>query len=141
MKITIDFETRSRVSLPDVGAWLYSVQPSTEPIILSWSDGFIYENQWNRGEPWPTELFTLLSDPNMTVEAHSAFFEWCIWHNICVPRYGWPEIEWNHWRCSRSKAAACSLPKSLGPAGKILRLPVVKDEALGKAAMMKMSKP
>ncbi len=139
-KITIDFETRSRVSLAKVGAWLYSIDSSTEPIMLSWSDGLIYENQWNIGEPPPLELFGLITNGTV-VEAHSSFFEWAIWHNICVPRYGWPAIEWPRWRCSRSKVAACSLPKSLGPAGKILNLATVKDEAEGKWAMLKMSKP
>ncbi len=140
-KLTIDFETRSRVSLQKVGAWLYSIHPSTEPTIVSWSDGFIHENQWNRGDPPPLELFKLVRDSETVVEAHSSFFEWAIWHNICVPRYNWPAIEWSKWRCSKSKVAACSLPKSLGPAGKILNLAVVKDEADGKWAMLKMSKP
>lgn len=140
-KITFDFETRSHVSLPKVGAWLYSIDPSTEPIILSWSDGFMEEGQWNLGDPPPAELFHLIGGNGAVVEAHSSFFEWAIWHNICVPRYKWPAIEWHRWRCTLSKAAACSLPKGLGAAGKILNLRIVKDEAEGKWAMLKMSRP
>jgi len=141
IRVTMDFETRSRISLTKVGAWLYSIDPSTEPIVLAWSDGMLEEGQWHIGNPKPDQLFNLINANGAVVEAHSAFFEYCIWHNICVPRLGWPPIEWSKWRCSKSKVAACSLPKSLGPAGKILNLKTVKDEAWGKWAMMKMSRP
>lgn len=140
-KVSFDFETRSRESLKRVGAWLYSLHPSTEPIIIAWSDGLLEEGQWNRGDLAPHELFRLLRDQEVLVEAHNAFFEYAIWHNICVPRYGWPAIEWSRWRCSLSKAAACSVAKGLGNAGHMLGLSVVKEEALGRAAMLKMAKP
>lgn len=140
-RVTMDFETRSRVSLAKIGAWLYSIDPSTEPIALAWSDGILEEGQWHNGDPAPMELFNLINGNGAVVEAHNAFFEWCIWNNICVPRFKWPVIDWHRWRCSLSKVAACSLPKSLGSAGKILNLKTVKDEAWGKWAMMKMSKP
>jgi len=141
MKITIDFETRSHADLNKVGAWMYSIHPSTEPLVIAWSDGLIYENQWNIGEPPPRELFDLIRDPAAIVEAHSAFFEYCIWNNVCIPRLKWPVIPWEKWRCSQSKVAACSLPKSLGAAGRILNLSVVKDELTGKMILSKMSKP
>lgn len=139
-KITIDFETRSEISLKQVGAWIYSKYPSTEVMCLSWSDGNLESGQWQIGDPEPVNLFKLVSNGNV-VEAHNSFFETCIWLNICHRRYGWPEIPFSAWRCSAAKAAAASLPRELGEAGRVMKLSTVKDETYGRWAMLKLSKP
>lgn len=38
-KITIDFETRSRVNLKTHGTWVYAIDPSTEVMCISWRCG------------------------------------------------------------------------------------------------------
>lgn len=74
------------------------------------------------------------------VEAHNAFFERGIWANIMVPRYGWPAVQPDQWRCSAAKAAAYALPRGLDDVITALKLPIHKDMA-GHKLMMKMNKP
>lgn len=138
-RLTIDFETNSEANLAEVGAWLYSRHPSTNVMCVGWSDGFVRDGQWKFGDPRPSALFSMIRDYEVSV-AHNSFFEMCIWMNVCAARYGWPQVPFEKWRCSASKAAACSIPRSLGSAGRSLRLNVVKDEGDGKSAMLKLSK-
>lgn len=139
MKLTIDFETSSDVSLRDVGAWMYSRHPSTEVMCVGWSDGALEHGQWKRGNPPPRDLIRLVLMAGV-VEAHNAFFEYCIWYNVCVFKYKWPPVMDIKWRCSASKAAAMGLPRSLGEGGRAMGLAVVKDEAEGRSAMLKLSR-
>jgi DNA polymerase len=74
------------------------------------------------------------------LEAHNAGFEFAIWHNIMVPRYGWPEVDLRRWYCSAAKAASYGLPRSLDGATSALGLSQVKDKA-GHRLMMKLCKP
>lgn len=85
------------------------------------------------------ELFYWIMGGNL-VEAHNAWFERGVWKNIMEPRYGWPAIAGDQWRCSAAKAAAHSLPRGLDDACHALGLSIRKDAAGGKV-MMKMNKP
>ncbi len=138
-RVTVDFETRSRVDLKVVGAWAYSRHESTDATCLGWQLNE-RSGQWQMGDPPPGELFAVL-DVGIEVEAHNAFFEWCIWKNVCVRKYGWPAIlDWQ-WRCSASRAAAMSIPRSLSGAGNAMDLDEVKDEFEGKSALTKTFRP
>lgn len=153
LKATVDFESRSVASLRDVGAWKYSLHPSTEIMCLVyrlpyWADG--RTALWT--PPYPhldiPENFdgeTLLElcdwiDAEGLLEAHNAFFERAIWTNILTPRYGFPLPAGHTWRCSAAKAAAHALPRKLEDAGVALSLDVQKDTE-GHRLMMKLSKP
>lgn len=72
--------------------------------------------------------------------AHNAFFEFCIYTNILVKRYGWPSIPFRQFRCTAAKAAACALPRNLEGAGAAMRLSTQKDKR-GYVAMMATCKP
>lgn len=72
--------------------------------------------------------------------AHNAFFETCIYKNILVRRYGWPDIPFESFRCTAAKAAACALPRALEGAGEAMQLSVQKDKR-GYVAMMATCKP
>lgn len=140
--IYLDFETRSKASLKDVGAWEYSCHPSTEVMCLGWSDDGIRIEQWDmygitNGNL--KELHRRIASGEK-IEAHSASFEICIWLNICVPKMGWPMPKLDQWWCSAGKAAACGLPRNLAEAGKAMNLKEVKDESR-KNAMLKLSIP
>lgn len=131
--IHIDFETRSEVSVWDVGAWAYSCHPSTEVLCIAYArdDGEIFlENNPGAGMP----LFG-----NGVFIAHNAFFERCIWENVLCKKYKWPFMP-AQWQCSAAMAAAHALPRSLAGCAEALGLDVSKDMA-GKRIMMKMSKP
>lgn len=146
MKISIDFETRSEADLKVVGAWMYSIHPSTSVMCIEWNCSNGERGLWHRAHRTMPEggikalqrLHELL--PGALVESHNAFFERAIWNNICVPKMGWPAIADDRWRCSAAKAAACALPRPLGQAGIAMKLSEVKDEE-GKRIMMKLSRP
>lgn len=150
-RATIDFETRSAVKIRMSGSWRYSVDPSTEPLCLAyrlphwkaqrvelWHPAFPHLGIEESHDPL-RELFDWIQHGE-AIEAHNAFFERGIWTNIMVPRFGWPSIQWNQWRCSAAKAAACALPRGLDEAATALRLAIRKD-AEGHKLMLKLSKP
>lgn len=145
-KITIDFETRSACPI-DMGAWLYSLHPTTEPMVLSYKIGDGPTRRWHPGyahlgieeSPYPQDLMDAIED-GWLVEAHNRFFEFCIWSNIMVPLYGWVEIRREQWRCSAAKASYYGLPRALENAVKALGLPIEKDME-GNKLMKKISKP
>ena len=91
------------------------------------------------------------------VEAHAHWFEFCMWRHQLVPKFGFPSIADDQWRCSAAKAASHALPRALDDAlhalasGVAARLMGVADDgehmgrprkdAEGQAVMRKVSKP
>lgn len=130
----LDFELRSRCDLVKRGTWNYSIDPSTEILCLSYAiDG---------GEPvichppihglpamnWPPmELIELSQLPDTEIHAHNAFFERCIWLNICHKRLGWPAVDPMKWRCTLAICAYHALPRKLEHAGIALKMKHQKD--------------
>jgi DNA polymerase len=167
MRATIDFETRSALKIQTVGAWIYSIHFSTEPICLAYALGETdepilwapdwamdivgpwYETAhgvplwldcpWLHPGPCPEPLVEAIVSGSQ-VEAHNAFFERSIWSNIMRPRFGWPEIPESAWRCSAAKASAYALPRALEDAVAALDLPYPKDMD-GHRTMQKVSRP
>ncbi len=153
MRITFDFETRSRCDLKKSGAYKYSLDPSTQPTCLAIKvrnpsglnpNTFLkfkeINQQWRR---LPLDFrvgWIFYIDHQYLFTAHNAFFEKCIYENILVKRYGWPSIPPRLYRCTAAKAAACALPRSLEKAGEALKLSAQKDYR-GYAAMMATCKP
>jgi DNA polymerase len=147
---TIDFETKSECEIKKTGSWIYSKHPTTDVFCLAyrlpyWPEGKV--ELWHRSHDQffiaeseiPYELFKWIEQGGL-VEAHNAFFERVIWRHIMTPRYGWPEVPENQWRCSASRASAASLPRDLENACKAMGLPIEKDME-GRRLMLKMAKP
>ena len=152
MRLTIDFETRSACDIKKAGAWRYSEDPSTEVICCAVKADDDLTAIWFPKWSWDLlpedhdlpiladhELFTLLRTAE-TIEAHNAEFEVSEWQNVCVPKYGWPEVPYDKIRCSLAKCSYHALPRGLGDACKALGLGVQKDDE-GKKLMLKMCKP
>lgn len=137
--IYIDFETRSEVNLLKTGAWKYAQSATTKPLCLAWAikDGPI--QLWKLDEDMPGDLKYYI-EYGFNVEAHNAGFERAIWRNIMTPRFGWPGIPDNQWRCSASFAAAHAIPRSLEWACIAMDTEFKKNKE-GHAIMMKMCKP
>lgn len=135
--VTGDFETRSRVDLTVVGAWRYSVDPSTEVLCFHWAidDGPV--QRWRPGLPPPLDLFEALGE-GAVFEAHSAFFEWCVWHNVMSKRHGWPRLRSGRVMCTAARAAVACLPRRLEQAAIHAGCEYLK---LDDSAMKKLSKP
>ena len=153
MKITIDFETRSAVPIKRSGSWRYALDSSTQIMCLAWKvedsapkvwlpDWIIQEYDLELGgllTDDPTELQNFIKS-GAIIEAHNAFFERSIWRNIMVPKYKWPDIKNENWRCSAAKCAAHSLPRALGDAARVMNLDVQKDVE-GKKMIQRLCKP
>ena len=141
----MDFETRSKVNLKQVGLYVYADNPSTEVLCLAYAFDDEPVQLWHSERPGhpalplPTELLLALSDPANVVEAHNANFERVIYRSKLVP-HGWPSIHDSAWRCSAAKAAAHNLPRSLDMASGAMGLPLKKDKE-GHKLMLKMCKP
>ncbi len=139
--IYLDFETRSEVDIWKVGAWNYSVHPSTEILCmaLAMGEGFVNIYEGNLANTQPHMLLKYM-DNTWVFHAHYSMFENYIWHNILVKRYGWPVIPLRQWRCTAALAAAHALPRALDKAALALDLSEKKDME-GKRTMLKMCKP
>ena len=165
MKLTIDFETRSRASLTKCGPHVYAEHPSTQVICMAvkvdntpagiWIPNYflhkieaLHSHKVNRivspkqdllyGMPlFPASRVRSLIYIADTIEAHNAFFEKCIYYTRL---HDWPKILEHKWRCSAAKAAAFSLPRGLDDACQVLNLPIRKDKQ-GSFVMHKLCKP
>ena len=154
---TIDFETYSEAGLywdgsryvsmhgsnkasdkglSGVGSAVYAEHPSTEVLTLSYRLPGQPIRRWRPGMPAPTDLFEWTGP----IEAHNVMFERQIWEHVCTPRYGFPPIAPDRWRCSMAKARVVGLPGALGNLTKVLNTAVVKD-ADGKRLLDKFSMP
>jgi DNA polymerase len=149
--ISIDFETRSEEDLQRVGSWKYSRHPSSDITCIGWHIP---------GQPQPKcaansniaskavvaagadlrELLWYAANTDIPFEAHGAPFERSMWENTAVPRYGWPQIAPERWRCTMARARGISLPGGLEKAAEALRLSVSKDME-GSKIMRRMCKP
>lgn len=113
--IYLDFETKSYAVLDktkSVGVWCYSEHWSTDVICLSYAidDGPI--KSWWPGLPDPGDLFDAI-EAGHHLEALNYSFEYSIWHNVMVKRYGWPAVDIKRWQDVGAVAAYLALPTSL----------------------------
>lgn len=149
-RVTFDFETRSRSNLKLEGAYKYSLDPTTRPTCLAFKihgeksryflDFTAINRKWKDQPERLREMWKGFIDGGYLFSAHNAFFETCIYKNILVKRYGWPDIPFDRFRCTAAKAAACALPRALGNAGEAMKLRIQKDKR-GYDAMMATCKP
>lgn len=138
--IYIDFETYSEADIRDCGAYKYSVHPSTEVLCMAFAIDDQPVELWTPDNGCNlSQLFSLINSGSL-VEAHNAFFERCIWQNVAVRLYGFPQVQHKQWRCSAARVASLALPRSLADAAKILECKNQKDEEGGKT-MLKLCKP
>lgn len=125
-----------------VGAARYSEHESTEVLVMNYDllDGHGVR-QWYPGWPAPQDMFDHLARGG-TLEAHNLPFERWIWRNVCIRRYGWPDLDQYEAQlfCSMAKCRAYAYPPSLDQATKIANVSEKKDPE-GAALMKKFSMP
>lgn len=126
--------------LPSIGAAVYSEHPSTEVLSCAYDlrDGHGIK-LWIPTNAPPDDLFLHLSQGRL-LESWNIAFEYWIWMNVCVRKYGWPPLPILQLRCAAAKSRAFSLPGSLDPAGKVLNIQNKKNED-GKRLLNKFSMP
>lgn len=124
-----------------VGAAAYSEHPTTRVLCLRFKlPGDATTEHWRPGLPLPQRLFNHLAAGGLA-EAHNVMFEYLIWENVCVPKYGFPSLKpWVHQlRCSMAKARVNALP---GPLAQLsIVLGVTLKDTDGKRLLDKFSRP
>jgi DNA polymerase bacteriophage-type len=151
VKITVDFETQSRANLKKVGAYEYSMCPSTIATCLGFKANtdsknylFKYHQMQMPFKKFPIKFqdqwLEWLFNPDFVFSAHNAFFEQCIFKNVLTKKFGWPEIPIQKFRCTAAKAAAVAIPRNLDGAGQVMSLPIQKSYE-GHRIMLKLCKP
>lgn len=143
MRITIDFETRSRIDIKKAGAFRYASDPSTEILCLCWK----YPNSpkvytWSPFRIDSDDIEILFEDivDGAEISAHNAHFEWAMWNYCAVKKYNFPALYFEHVICTAAKANALALPRDLETCARVLGLPSQKDKE-GSRIMLKMCKP
>jgi DNA polymerase bacteriophage-type len=134
--VYMDFETYSEISVKDVGAWRYAMDPSTEVLCLAYSIDRGPVRMWRRGDQDPEDLLDAVRS-GASVHAHNAAFEYAVWNYV---QTHWPRLERSQMRCTAALAAFHSLPFALDRVASILGTEVQKD-ADGKRLLTKFSKP
>jgi DNA polymerase len=140
MIYSIDFETRSKANLPDVGLDIYANDPTTEVLCIAF--GTTPEDVTVKGPLKKFSIMPLLDHvaSGGKIQAWNAMFEYAIWNCVCVPKYGWPELKLEQCIDSMAIAAANNVPQSLDDAGDFLATDYKKD-GIGKKLIQKLSKP
>lgn len=142
MIYSIDFETRSKANLPDVGLDIYANDPTTEVLCIAFGTNPDNVRVKNPKDPINTQVWPLVQHVSRggKIQAWNAMFEYAIWNCVCVPKYGWPELKLEQVIDSMAIAAANNVPQSLDDAGTFMDSEHKKD-AIGKRLIMKLSKP
>lgn len=144
--VIIDYETYSEADLKKVGAWEYSVHPSTEILCAAWRVGTRESLKSSQVQTWCPRFdknkkdmkafFDAILTPGAIIVAHNALFEQVITHNVLL-EYSLPP---ERWLCTASLAAAHALPRNLERAAIVMGLPVKKDMD-GRRLILKWCKP
>ena len=126
--------------LPVVGAAVYAQHPSTEVLCMAYDlkDG-TGRHFWHPGMPPPQPLLDFVARGG-EVEGWNVAFEWWIWNEVCVRRYGWPPLAQEQTYDAMAKARAFALPGSLGNVSDVLALSRKKDPD-GDRLLKKFSMP
>lgn len=138
----IDFETYSRIDLRVRGLDEYSNDCSTGVHCLGYAFGTGGVCLWSAYGNNDVQLSSVLAHVRKggEVVAHNAAFEIAIWNNVCVPRYGWPELRVEQCRCTMAQAYAMAIPASLEMAAIAMGIRNRKDVS-ASLLMLKLAKP
>ncbi len=134
--------SQGKKGLQVVGASVYTEHPTAEVLSAHYDlcDGRGVR-RWHPGDPPPLDLFAHVA-AGKPLDAHNAMFEYLVWTNICVPKYGWPPLDTLQFplRCTMATARTNNLPGALEKLGDALDLDVKKDKE-GKRLLDRFSKP
>ena len=134
-KIHIDFETRSDIDLKKQGLDVYASSPFTDILCMAFIDSAGLMKIWKRGEPFPSSI-----DMDSEFYAQNASFEFAIWNQIGVKKYGWPTLPVERLHCTLAMALTHALPGSLEKMAPALGIEKQKDMA-GNRIMLQLSRP
>jgi len=136
-----DIETRSAVSLRESGAYIYSIDSTTQPLCPVYAIDDTEPQLWLPAGPAPSVFLEIAANPKgWRLVAHNYEFERAILENILIPRYGFRPIPLEAQHCTQRLALANAYPAELDLLAQALSLPYRKDPAARKA-MLAVSRP
>jgi len=139
-----DAESRSKASLPKVGAARYASHPSTEVLCVAYAIDHGPVRICHPGDPDSAEFREVMAkaaaNPNWGVSAHNDPFETALEERVLHARFGWPTVPIQQHRCTMAMALAAGLPARLAAVADALEL-VNRKDAAGERLMHQMSKP
>ena len=135
----VDFETRSYLSVKDVGAWRYAEDTTTEILCMGWKfAGTDRRGIWVPGiNEFPQKVLDHI-EAGGVFEAHNAQFERAVWVLILHRRFGVPVPK--RWQDTLASCAYRGLPLGLDEVGRALDLAIQKDKR-GKYLLQTLSVP
>lgn len=136
----IDKETRSAIDLGLCGVDVYSKHHTTDVVCMAYA--FNKETEvaiWKFGEPLPARL-SLHVQKGGLISAHNTPFEFNLWNNCAVPKYGWPTLRIEQCEDSMAMGNAMGLPGTLDMASRAAAIEFEKDME-GHRIMLQLSQP
>jgi DNA polymerase len=136
-----DIETRSAANLRDCGAYIYAIDPSTQPLCLVFAIDDGEPQLWLPADPTPAVFLEIAASPTeWQLIAHNYEFDRTILDNILIPRHGFRPIPLEAQHCTQRLALANAYPAELDLLAQALGLPYRKDPA-ARRAMLAVSRP
>jgi DNA polymerase bacteriophage-type len=139
-RVFIDFEVASELDLNQVGVDVWTKSPKTILIVASYAVDLDDVQTFLPELLDDQTLLDLAAQPHVQMHAWNANFEFNVWNNICVPRYGWPGLPIERWHCTMATAACAGLPMNLHEAALAVGSPHLKS-ASGHDLMLRMARP
>jgi DNA polymerase len=140
MIYSIDFETRSKADLPEVGLDNYANHETTEVLCIAFGTDINNVCVATADALYPEEDFLQHVADGGKIQAWNAMFEYAIWNCVCVPKYGWPRLKLEQCIDTMAVAAANNIPQGLDDAGAFMDAQYQKDP-IGKRLIQKLCKP
>ena len=140
LRLSGDFETTSRGSLPQIGAHKYARLASTRILCFAYAIDEDDPVVWFPSrQPPPDDLIEAARAPDLEFRAWNAAFEFNIW-NACAVRHGLPPLPIERFHCTMAQALVWGVPPRLEQAAIALRTSIEKDKE-GAKLMRKMMRP
>lgn len=132
--------SQGKKGLPVVGVAVYAQHPTTEVLCMAYDlkDG-AGRRFWHPKMAPPHDLLDHVRRGG-ALEAWNVAFEWWVWNEVCVRRYGWPPLRQEQTFDAMAKARAHALPGALGEVSRVLDLQHKKD-AEGDRLLKKFAMP
>jgi DNA polymerase bacteriophage-type len=136
VKTHFDFETYSEADIRKVGAWAYSIHPSTRVLCAGYAHNDEPPQLWVPGQEMPKFLVAPCTHDQF--HAWNSFFEWAIWKNVLKTHMP-PLVQWYD---TAALSSAMALPRALGYCGAALGVSEDKAKSRRGYELIKLlSKP
>ena len=140
LRLSGDFETTSRGSLPQIGAHKYARLPTTRILCFAYALEEDKPVVWFPTlQPAPDNLIEAARAPDLEFRAWNAAFEFNIWNAVAI-KHGLPPLGIERFHCTMAQALVWGVPPRLEQAAIALCTNIEKDKE-GAKLMRKMMRP